>query len=37
MLEKTKLMRFAQGFLERYVTKIVFVKELFVKEINNRY
>ncbi|MDD3793689.1 MAG: hypothetical protein PHI37_02670 [Candidatus Gracilibacteria bacterium] len=37
MIEKTKLMRFAQGFLEKYVTKIVFVKELFVKEINNRY
>lgn len=37
MIEKTKLMKFAQGFLEIYVTKIVFVKELFVKELNSRY
>lgn len=37
MIEKTKLMRFAQGFLEKYVTKIVFVKELFIKELTSRY
>ncbi len=36
MLEQTKLMKFSQSNLEKYVTKIIFVKNLFQNELNNR-
>ncbi len=36
MIEKTKLMRMVQGALEKRITWLIFIKHLFVKEIDSR-